>query len=127
MFIHSYFKHESNCCRCFNRAFQDRWLRRKYLDSLQGLVLLGGCVCDEAYPDWQFRILRIPLTTVIACSSYLELFGAKTFRNALWFVIVCFENEGKRRYLSQGKEMYLKIIHCCCILKSFRIVEWSLA
>lgn len=86
--------------RCFNRAFLDRWLRRKYLDSQQGLVLFGGCIYDEAYLDWQFTMLRIASTTVTACSFYLELFTAKTSQDALRFVVVCFENVDKSRSLS---------------------------
>lgn len=58
------------------------------MDSQQGLVLFGGCMCDEAFLDWQFRMLRIALRTVTACSSYLDLFVPKTSQDALRFVVV---------------------------------------
>lgn len=127
MFIHSSFRRKSTCLLgVLIELSPDRWLRRKYLDSQQALVLFGGYVCDEAYFDWQVRMLRITLTTVTACSSYLELFCAKTSQDALWFVIVCFENVDKSRYLSDWKEIYLKIAHCNCNWKYCGFVEWFL-
>lgn len=106
--------------RCFNRAFLNRWLRRKYLDSQQGQVLFGGSICDEAYLDWQFRMLKIALTTVTACSSYQELFCAKTAQDVLHFVIACFENVGKIRYFRLKGNLPKK-----CSLQLYPEIFWG--